>query len=163
LSEMGFLRSQVGIPQKKQKSGNNTWLLPLFCFPPQMGLCLRPLELALLDAGFFARQFAQVEQASTANLATLGYLDIYDVGRSIWKNTLNTNAIRNFTYGEGFGRSRTFDLNYITTEGLDTLLVTFNDFIIHNDVVSCSESRHLPSWGQLFMHKLDSIHGAKFE
>ena len=109
--------------------------------------------LLFLDTGALTAAATQVVKFCTANTASLVDLDRVDVGRKQREYTLNAYTVRNFPYGKRLGKSTSLTFDYITLEGLDTLLATFNDLIINGYVVTGFKLRKFFLPGQLLMYK----------
>lgn len=117
-----------------------------------------------LDTGAFTATLTLVVQLSATNTTYLMQQDGLDVGREEGEQTLHTYAIGNFTYGEGGSSTIALYFNYIAFEGLDTLLVTFNDFIVNGDIVTGFEFGVFLFTSELLVHKLDSgLHNFNFK
>src|SRR6185312_10394380 len=84
--------------------------------------------------------------------------DTIDVRRVKREYPFNTYSVRNLSYSKGGSSSSTLDLQYITFEGLDTFLVTFNNFIVYSDVVTGFKLRVCFVTCQLLVNKRNSVH-----
>ena len=73
----------------------------------------------------------------------LVHLDVVDVGRFDWEDTLYTNCARHLTNGETLLLSVSGNLDYDTTVELDTLLCTLDNFVSDCDSVTRTEFREL--------------------
>lgn len=60
------------------------------------------------------------------------HFDLINVWRIQRKDTLNPNAVRDFTYGEGFVGTRAISLYYDALVKLDTFLISFPDLIMYS-------------------------------
>ena len=56
------------------------------------------------------------------------------------KYTFNTYSVGEFSYSESFSSAFASHLDHITTEGLNTFLISFNNFIAYNDIVALGEN-----------------------
>lgn len=116
------------------------------------------------DTGALTAALTLVVQLGTANTTYLMQEDGLDIGREEGEQTLHTYAIGNFPYGESGGSTYTLYFNHVAFEGLDTLLVTFNDFIVNGDVVTGFEFGVFLFTSELLVHKLDSgLHNFNFK
>lgn len=117
-----------------------------------------------LDTCALTATLTLVVQLGTANTTYLMQEDGLDIGREEGEQTLHTYAIGDFTYSESGSSTYTLYFNYIAFEGLDTLLVTFNDFIVNGDVVTGFEFGVFLFTSELLVHKLDSgLHNFNFK
>ena len=107
-----------------------------------IGLLVRNLA-SLLDASLLTGELTQVEDTSTTYNTDLIHLDLVDVGRVEREDTLNTHAVRHLADGEHLGLARALDLDYHTTEALQTLLITLDDFVRYGDRVTSLERRYV--------------------
>src|SRR5690606_21817336 len=96
-------------------------------------------DLALLDAGGLALQLAHVEQAGATDLAEAAHLDAGEAGRLERENALDGDAVRNLADGEGGRDTRAATLDDDAGEGLDALLVAFDDLEVDADGVAGAE------------------------
>lgn len=97
----------------------------------------------LLDTGLLTGEVTEVVDTCATNYTVLVHLDVVDVGRVEGEDTLYTYAVRNLADGEHLGLARTLDLDYHTTEALQTLLVTLDDFVSYGDSITSTELRHV--------------------
>ena len=124
---------------------------------------LIPLKLTLLNASLLAHQAPQVEEPGAANFSAFGNSNVYNVGRSERKNTLDAYTVGNLPNRESLGIPLTFDLDYITTEGLYTLLIPFNNLVVNDDVIASPKIGMFRLLSHLLMHKFDGVHLSFFE
>lgn len=95
----------------------------------------------LFDPGGFTAQLAKVEDFRTTDHTTFHHLDLFDVGRGEWEDTLDTNVIGNFPDCEGGVGALTIELDYHTLVLLNTFFFAFLDPHIHSYSVTCTEVR----------------------
>jgi hypothetical protein len=84
------------------------------------------------DSGSFALTATQVVQASSSHTASAHQLDLVEVGRKKGEDTLYTNTVGNFAYGEGLTiGAGILALDNRTLKLLDTLFVSFANLHVY--------------------------------
>jgi len=112
---------------------------------------------ALTAAGTLEVQFC------TTYAAYLVQLDGLDIGGKQGESPFYAHAIGDLPYGEGSRVACTLTFDNISLEALDTLLITFNNFIVDGDVVTGFELRELSFSCQLLVYKsYSSVHNSNF-
>ena len=103
------------------------------------------MEHPFLDACGFTPPFPEVIELCPADPADLEYLDTFDTRGVQRKNTLHSISLGHFPYGESrlvvFGAT-VFAQQY-PFEGLNSLLVAFNDSIIDTNRGADAEIRQI--------------------
>ena len=127
-------------------------------FMVNRGLFLFNIVLFLSDTCFLTYKIAQIVKAGATDSSPFENLYFADIRRMEREDPFNTDTIRNFPYGEGFCSTFTFYLDNITSEVLETLFVSFYDFIAHDDVVARLEIRKVRFAGDFVVYKLDHVH-----
>ena len=114
----------------------------------------------LLDTSFLTSESAEVVELGSAHLTHLVEFDALDVRRVEWEDTLYTHCSRHLTYGEPFLVSFSTNLDDNTAIGLDTLLRTLDDFVVHGDGVTCLEIGEIFAVAicEGFLSNFDQIH-----
>lgn len=80
------------------------------------------------------------------------------------ESPFHAHAVRNFPHGEGSGAALALALDHIAFEALDTLFITFYDFIIDRYIVASFEGRIGRFGGQLLVYECyGRIHNLKFK
>jgi len=125
------------------------------------GLILLLSKALFLNTGTFSTTLTQVKQAGTAYLTYFVQYYAFNIGAVKRKQTLHTNTVAYFTYCKRGGSAGALALDHIAFKALDTLFITFNNFIINSDVVTSFKLGVLPYRGKLFVHKAESllVHG----
>ena len=115
----------------------------------------RKLLLTLFfDTRCFTLAFAEVKQFGATNTTYFDDFNAVDVGRIDRECTLNPYVVAHFAHGEGLRVVLTLTLDNHAFEGLDTLFVTFLDFVIHSNAIAGFEGWHLLSGSKLFVYEL---------
>jgi len=96
-----------------------------------------------LNPGCFTDALAQVENSCSSNLTTAVHLDFINKRTVQWEYTFYTNSVGDFTNREGFSNTGIAALNHITLKQLNTLLVTFLDFVVYGNTVTGLEIGYL--------------------
>ena len=94
---------------------------------------------SFLDTGFLTGEITQVEDTSATYSAVLVDINLLDEGAGDGEDTLYANAIGNLTNSKGFGGTRTTTLDNNALEVLDTLFVSFTDFIVNSNGIASAE------------------------
>ena len=116
-----------------------------------------------LDTGALTAAFTLEVQLGAAYPADLIYIDGLNIGGEQGKGSFHTHTIGNLTHGEGGCMPFSLTLNDFAFEALDTLLVSFQDLIVHRDIVTGLELRKLSFSRQLLVHKsYSSVHNLNF-
>ena len=97
----------------------------------------------LLDTGSLTGQVAQVVQLSATNPTNLVHLNALNVGRLQWEDTLYANSTRHLANSETLLLLMAANLDNDTTEELDTLLRTLDNFVSDSYSVTSLEARVL--------------------
>src|SRR5699024_966358 len=100
------------------------------------------LSSSFFDTSSFTRKASQVEQTSSSYFTSADYLNLLDVWRKKWENTLCTDLVRHFSYSESLAYTRVSALQYHALELLDTLLVTLTDFHVNVHGIASSKRRN---------------------
>ena len=104
-------------------------------------------------------EVTQVVQFGATNLAVFVHRDLLNERAVHGENTLNADITRHLANGEALLVLATVDGDDITTELLDTLLVTFLNTICNRDLVTCCECRELFLLaGECLFGNLNQIH-----
>jgi hypothetical protein len=116
-----------------------------------------------LDTGAFTAP-GTLEVEFCATYATdLMQLDGLDVGGEQGEGPFYTHAVGDLPDRESSGVASSLALDHISLEALDTLLVTFNNFIIDSDIITGFELRELYFSCQLLVYKsYSSVHNFIF-
>jgi len=93
------------------------------------------------DASLLASEIAQVVQLSATYLTNLVHLDAVNVGAVDGEDTFHTYSARHLADSEALVLSVTANLDADTTVELDTLLVTFDNFVCNGYGVASLERR----------------------
>ena len=91
------------------------------------------------DASLLAGEVAQVVELSTTYLTNFVHHDAVDVGTADGENTFNTNCTRHLADCEALVIAVTADFDADTTIELNTLLVTFDNFVSNSYSVTSLE------------------------
>lgn len=91
------------------------------------------------DASLLAGEVAQVVELSTTYLTNFVHHDAVDVGTADGENTFNTNCARHLADCEALVIAVTADFDADTTIELNTLLVTFDNFVSNSYSVTSLE------------------------
>jgi hypothetical protein len=83
------------------------------------------------NAGGFAREFAQVEQASTTHNAAGHNFNLIDTRRVREEYTLYADAEAHLAHSERGASAGAMTLQHHALENLNTILVAFNDFVVN--------------------------------
>ena len=88
--------------------------------------------------------------------------DRIDVRRIKREYPFYSHTIRDLTNCKAGSVSVTLLLDNISLEGLDTLLVSFYDLIVHSDIITRFEGGKLFFTGKLFVYVCYGVHDPKF-
>ena len=116
----------------------------------------------LADTGAFTTTLTLIEELRTTNVTSLIHLDRFDVGGEEGEHTLNTNAVRDLTYGESSCGTLSLFLDHVSFEGLDTLFGSFDDLIVDGNAVACLEGRESLVTGHLLVDVRYRVHDFSF-
>lgn len=114
----------------------------------------------LADTSFFTCKFTQIIEFGTTYLTATVHRNRVDKRRIQRENTLNAYVARHFTNCKASFVAMTRNANYITTEILHTLFVSFANTVCNRDVVTALEGGMLFFFrrSHSFFHNLDKIH-----
>lgn len=124
-------------------------------FVQQKQLVVLGSSTLLLDTGLLTRKSAEVVQLGTTHLTNLVDFDAFDVRRLDGEDTLYTNGARHLAYGETLLVLMTGNLDNNAAIQLDTLLVTFDDFVCYSDGVTSLELGELLASSKSFFSNLN--------
>lgn len=110
-----------------------------------------------LDPCALTAALTLVEQFGTTNTTSLVQDDRVDVGREEGEQTLYAYAVRDLTHRKGSGSTLALQLDHIAFKGLDTLLVTFNNLIVHSDIITSFELGEFFFASKLLVDKCNSV------
>ncbi len=80
------------------------------------------------------------------------------------ESPLNTNTIRNLSYGKSSGMAIALTLDHIAFKALDPLFISFLDLIVNGNIVAGFEARECIITGKLLVYKgYSRIHNINFK
>ena len=99
----------------------------------------------------------------TTHATYLVQIDGLDVWGEQGEGPFHTDAIGDLPHSESGCVACTLTLDHISLEALDTLLITFNNFIVDSDIITGFELRELSFSCQLLVYKsYSSVHNSNF-
>ena len=104
-----------------------------------------------------------VEQFRTADMTGFVQNDRFNIGREKREDPFHTHAIRDLTDSKAGGCAAALLLDHIAFERLDPFLVTFNDLIVHGNIITSFELGKLPFCCKLLVYKGNCVHNLKFK
>src|SRR5689334_6296966 len=99
-------------------------------------LCGFDRSFLFLDPCALSATLTLIVQLGATNTTGFVQDNRLDVRREEWENPFYTDTVRDLTHGESSSIAFTLSFDHISTEGLDSLFITFNNFIIDGDVVT---------------------------
>jgi|GEM_PF-5562685 len=114
--------------------------------------------LLFLDTGRFTAALTEIEEFSTTYTAYFIEYDRLDIWRVQRKQTLNTYPIRDLSNSECLRGTASLTFDHITLKRLDTLFISFNDFIVNGNVIASFEFWEFFFTGHLLVNKSYGIH-----
>jgi len=116
----------------------------------------------LLDTGALTAALTLKIQLGAAYAANLVQLHRFDIWGEQGECPFHTYTVRDLPHSEGGCLAFALTFDHLTLEALYTLLVTFDDLVVHRDVVTGLEVRKLSFSRQLFVYKsYSSVHKTK--
>ena len=116
-----------------------------------------------LDTGAFTAAGTLKVELCATYATDLMQLDGLDIGGEQGEGPFHTHAIGDLPDRESRGMAGALAFDHISLESLDTLLVTFNNFIVDSDIITGFELRELSFSCQLLVYKsYSSVHNSNF-
>src|SRR5579862_3531367 len=114
-----------------------------------------------VEPGRFARQSAQIVEAGAAYAVSREHLQLVDSRRMHRKDSLDADAVRNLANGEGRAVGAAIYFDHDAFEGLDALLLAFDDLDVNANRVADAEFRQVLAQAPLFELLDNGVHGKK--
>lgn len=110
--------------------------------PSSMPFKLTVRLLKFFNPGSFTMTAAEIENTGAAYFTSSDQLNFVDAWRLDWENSFYPNSVRNFTNGKSFTRRvRVTALDHCSLKLLDTFLVSFLDFNVNHNGITCRKVR----------------------
>ena len=111
--------------------------------------CGRRLTSFLFNTGFLTGEITKIEDSGTANSTMFVNFNLVDERTADGEDTFYTNAVGNLTDSKGLSRSTSTALQNNALEILDTLFVSFFNFIVDSDGIASLEFGELFTFDQI--------------
>ena len=115
---------------------------------------MKRLVAFLFDTGFLTGEVAQVEDAGTAHSTTLVDINLLNERAGKGEDTLHSYAVRDLADSKGLSSSASAALQDNALEVLDSLFVTFFNFLMDSDGIASLELGELLALDKV----LDKLH-----
>ncbi len=104
----------------------------------------------LFDTSFLTCKITEVEDAGATHSTVLVDIDLLNERAGEGEYTFYAYAVSNLTDSKGFGTSASAALQDNALEVLDTLFVSFTDFVVDSNCVACFELGEILTFHEIF-------------